>query len=99
MKQIEIDGRVFGPFAHVSETGDRYDCGDTVLLKAVVGAGVVSNWIAPPAPQFVRTRADVLAELAAIDMRSIRALREGNTARIAELEAQAVALRAELAAL
>lgn len=49
--------------------------------------------------QSARTRADVLADLAAIDMRSIRALREGNTARIAELEAQAVALRAELAAL
>lgn len=53
--------------------------------------------ISPALP--ARTRADVLAELASIDMRSIRALREGNTVRIAELEAQAVALRAELAAL
>ncbi len=46
-----------------------------------------------------QTRDAILADLAAIDMRSIRALREGNAARIAELEAQAVALRAELAAL
>jgi aminoglycoside phosphotransferase (APT) family kinase protein len=46
-----------------------------------------------------RTRADVLADLAAIDTRSIRALREGNATRIAELESHAVALRAELAAL
>lgn len=52
----------------------------------------------PPAPP-ARTRADVLADLAAIDTRSIRALREGNATRIAELEAQAVALRQELAGL
>ena len=74
------------------------------------GATLVDGeWVNPPPPVYVpppdapvvqvRTRADVLAELTDIDMRSIRALREGNTARIAELEAQAVALRAELAAL
>jgi hypothetical protein len=74
------------------------------------GATLVDGeWVNPPPPVYVpqpdvpvvqvRTRADVLADLASIDMRSIRALREGNAARIAELEAQAVALRAELAAL
>jgi hypothetical protein len=41
----------------------------------------------------------ILAELASIDLKSIRALREGNQQRIAELESQAVALRAELAVL
>lgn len=53
--------------------------------------------VVPPVPQ--RSRDAILADLAAIDTRSIRALREGNQRRIAELEAQAVALRAELAAL
>lgn len=41
----------------------------------------------------------ILADLATIDTKSIRALRESNATRIAELEAQAVDLRAELAAL
>jgi hypothetical protein len=53
----------------------------------------------PPVTAPTRTRADVLAELASIDMRSIRALRESNATRIAELEAQAVALRLELSGL
>lgn len=46
-----------------------------------------------------RSRDAILAELQAIDTRSIRALREGNQQRIDELEAQAQALRAEMAAL
>lgn len=44
-------------------------------------------------------RQAIFADLATIDTKSIRALREGNATRIAELETQAVALRAELAAL
>ena len=55
---------------------------------------------APPVPvEPTRTKADVLADLAAIDTKSIRALRENNQARIAELETQAQALRTELASL
>ncbi len=38
----------------------------------------------------------ILTQLAAIDAKSIRALREGDTARIAALEAEAAALRAQL---
>lgn len=38
----------------------------------------------------------ILAELDALDRKSIRALREGNAARIAELEQKAVALRLQL---
>lgn len=41
----------------------------------------------------------ILVDLAAIDTKSIRALREGNATRIAELETQAQALRTELASL
>lgn len=57
------------------------------------------QWAAPAPYVPVRTRADVLADLASIDMKSIRALREGNATCIAELETQAQALRTELAAL
>lgn len=58
--------------------------------------------VAPPVQESApptRTRFDVLADLATLDTKSIRALRESNATRIAELEAQAIALRAELAAL
>lgn len=61
------------------------------------------NVAPPPLPAYVtqqaRSAADILQALAQIDMRSIRALREGDTARIASLEADANALRAELAGL
>lgn len=40
--------------------------------------------------------ARILAQLSAIDAKSIRALREGDTDRIADLERQAVALRSQL---
>lgn len=50
---------------------------------------------APPA----RTRDEILQALAQIDTRSIRALREGDAARVAGLEAEADALRTELAGL
>ena len=40
--------------------------------------------------------APIKAQLADIDARSIRALREGNAARLTELETQAAALRAQL---
>ena len=51
------------------------------------------------AAQAAARKTAILAELASIDSKSIRALREGNATRIAELEAQAQALRTELAAL
>lgn len=44
-------------------------------------------------------RAAILAELAEIDRKRIRPLAEGEDARVAALNAEAVALRAELAAL
>ncbi len=44
-------------------------------------------------------RREIFAELATIDLKSIRALREGNQDRIDELEVQAAALRDELAGL
>ncbi len=57
------------------------------------------HWEIVDAQPTGRTRGDVLQDLAQIDVRSIRALREGDTARIASLETDAAALRAELAGL
>lgn len=55
----------------------------------------------PPTPEQVKAirRAEIKAELTLIDAKSTRPLREGDTARIAALEAQAALLRSELAAL
>lgn len=47
----------------------------------------------PNASEF---NAPILAQLAAIDSKSIRPLREGDGARVAALEAEAAALRAQL---
>jgi hypothetical protein len=51
------------------------------------------------AAQAAARKTAILAELASIDTKSIRALREGHRARIDALEEQAQALRQELAAL
>lgn len=50
---------------------------------------------APPDP-LVERRGVILAALADIDMKSIRPLREGDSAKVAQLEAQAETLRQEL---
>lgn len=42
------------------------------------------------------TNEEIQARLNAIDAKSIRALREGDAARVADLEAQAAALRSQL---
>ena len=44
-------------------------------------------------------RVAVLAELDVIDRKSIRAIREGDSVRVAQWETQAAALRAELSGL
>lgn len=63
------------------------------------------NWFAEgntpteyvPAPVFqVDRKSEIIAQLAAIDAKSVRPLREGDDAYLATLTAQATALRAEL---
>ena len=49
-----------------------------------------------PTPTAEAINAPILARLRDIDMRSIRALREGNTERITALESEAAALRMQL---
>lgn len=57
------------------------------------------DWVIVTAMPPKREAREILTALAALDAKSIRALREGDTARLATIEAQAVTLRAELAAL
>lgn len=53
----------------------------------------------PPEQAKAIRRTEIKVELTLIDAKSARPLREGDTARIAALEAQAALLRSELAAL
>jgi len=57
-------------------------------------AEIESRRTAGPSSEMLN--APILAALSEIDRKSIRALREGNTVRIAELEQQAAALRNQL---
>lgn len=50
----------------------------------------------PPAPNADQHNAPILAALAAIDAKTIRPLREGDAARVAALDTEAAALRAQL---
>lgn len=57
------------------------------------------NTPAPYTPPPVDRKAEIIASLADIDRRRIRPLAEGDAAFLAALNAQAIALRAELAGL
>lgn len=48
------------------------------------------------APNLNQHNAPILAQLEVLDAKSIRPLREGDTVRVAAIEAQAAALRAQL---
>ena len=64
------------------------------------GSPTLSDPPLPTAEQVKATRtAEIKATLAEIDAKSIRPLRGADTARLAELEAQAYALRKELSSL
>ena len=60
----------------------------------------IAEWQAETAAHAARAeRARILAQLEELDRRSIRALREGDSQRIAELEAEAILYRQRLAQL
>ena len=55
----------------------------------------------PPTPEQIKASriAEIKAQLSALDSKSIRPIREGETARVAEIVAEIMALRIELAGL
>lgn len=80
------------------EVCDPYIDGGTVYTMKVVD--LTNDEIAANQAQANAARKTaILAELASIDLKSIRALRDGYQPKIDELDAQAAALRAEMAAL
>ena len=82
---------------------DAESHGRALFSAAVAGDfGEVAPYVAPvidPAVAATMRHAEILTALAEIDKKSIRALREADAVRIAELNAQAVAQRVELAKL
>lgn len=52
--------------------------------------------VPPHVPTMAEINAPIYAQLDELDRKSIRALREGDAARVAQIEAQATALRATL---
>lgn len=67
---------------------------DYAAFLAWVGAGGVPDPVGPPSADEIN--APIYVQLDALDRKSIRALREGDAARVAQIEAQATALRATL---
>ena len=56
----------------------------------------IASITAPKKPTIDEINAPIIAQLAEIDKKTIRPLREGDTARVAALDAEAAALRAQL---
>lgn len=77
------------------------DCSDNASEQTHYFDGVSVTIKSPKTPEEIAAarKAEILGLLAQIDAKSIRPLREGDTDRVTALEAQAVPLRAELAAL
>lgn len=67
---------------------------DYAAYLAWVDAGGVPDPVDPPTAAEIN--APIYAQLDELDRKSIRALREGDAARVAQIEAQATALRAML---
>lgn len=73
---------------------------DSVICGQILQPdGSYANPPLPPAVEKERRRAEIITALADIDLKSIRPLRAGETEKLAELDEQAQALRAELATL
>lgn len=69
---------------------------DVIAGQVLQQDGSYANPPPSPSVEKERRRAEILDELAAIDLASIRPMRAGEGERLAQLEEQAAALRAEL---
>lgn len=105
MKALTTPNANFGPFKSIEVLSDRYRCDNTDFPFSVVGQGEIVDadtitWPAPPAPPV--DSSTLLAELEAIDKKSIRAMREWIAAQatapkiLKDRDAEAAATRAKL---
>lgn len=94
---------VYGSIPFSASPIDTEPHGRELFQRAVDGAfGAIADYAEPvktPAEIAAARKAEILAALSALDAKSIRPLREGDAARVDALEAEAMVLRAELAAL
>lgn len=103
---ITSDGQQFGPHTTIIATSDRFICDDSIEIPfsvAGVGAHIAEYVPVIPVPNAAALSAQAIADLAAIDLKSIRGLREwvaaqGNAPKVlTDLENQAVATRKHVA--
>lgn len=106
MKKIDGYNIVSAKYANISGTSVLLKTEDRGLVaKDSAWAGwdeLHSYFDVQPAEDYVLNharRAEILSKLHEIDLASIRPLRAGETEKLAELETQAQALRAEMAGL
>ena len=84
------NGEVFG-----YETATQQHLIDAAIKKRMTE--VTSSWPPPPpTPTFAERNATILAQIAALDMKRIRPLAEGDTAYLTTLNDKIFALRATL---
>jgi hypothetical protein len=69
---------------------------DEIVAGSTASKNSSGEYVFTPPPPPPKSRAEILSELTVIDLKSIRALREGDQVRITALETQATALRAQL---
>lgn len=87
-----------GIIVNTIEVDNNFQSSNMTLIDAEIGGSigdlVTEGKVIPKATPV--SRESILIQLTQLDLKSIRAIREGNQARIADLEAQAVELRAQL---
>ena len=84
------------------DEGQLYTVAEVEAYLAAHPEALVPEPVPPPptpAQLAAQRRQAILAEIVALDAKTIRPLRAGELNRVAEIEAQVIALRAELAAL
>jgi len=94
--EMEIEHPTYGWIPFAASPNDSEAHGRELYARAMAGEfGVIAARDLIPNPRI----AEIKSELTAIDAKRIRPIAEGDTAYLATLNAQAVALREELATL
>ena len=84
------NGKIIGKYDNDINTGNQVNLPDGYTFTSVADEASLQAITLSPKPS------DIQAQLNVIDLKSIRAIRTNDTARMAQWEAQAQALRAQL---